>query len=114
MPSRLIQTQHVQITPMLHWQSRDEQDPSSHIERLGPHAILLLTCRSLGAPLGFLALLFRGPQAKAAYAKSIHFVVDTELSAKKIAPFGLDPLPPPTPLVGLDCPVSHTSCTSIE
>src|SRR5260370_39880658 len=88
MPSRLIQTQHVQITPMLHWQSRDEQDPSSHIERLGPHAILLLTCRSLGAPLGFLALLFREPQANAAYANSLALVVDPDFSATTLAGFG--------------------------
>ena len=88
MPPRLIQTQHVQITPVLLWQGCDEQNPPSDIERLGPQAILLLTCRSLGAPLGFLALLLREPQADAACAHSLSFVVDPDVSATDLSGFG--------------------------
>src|SRR6266705_6932568 len=96
MPSRLIQTQHLQVTPVLLWQCCDKQDPSSHIERLGPDAILLLACRALGTPLGFLALFFREPQADAACADSRAFVVDPDVSATHLSGFGTTTLEPNT------------------
>src|SRR5690349_1103761 len=87
MPSRLIQAQHVQVTPVLLWQGCSERNPSCGIDRLWPDTVLLLACSPFGAPLGFLALLFGELQVNTMCAGSLAFVGDPCLLATHLSCF---------------------------
>jgi hypothetical protein len=56
-PSGLIQTEDLSITPVLVWQGCHHQDPSREIEGRGLHVLLLLARFALGPSLGLLLLV---------------------------------------------------------
>jgi hypothetical protein len=87
MPTRLIQTQDLLVTPVHLGQGGDHQDPSREIQRVWLHLVLVLAGLATGSPLGLVLLFLTQPKSDQAQLDALVGIADPDRTARD-APCG--------------------------